>query len=480
MIREGKRAPRVQVDIAPIRRKEATWDAFFAARKELSPRRRAYLGKEIHATVKQLVEKKQFGQIEELILAALRHGHLQPWMYEALALAMRAEHRSPQDIERAMMSLADLANSPQQMMKTANYLAKMKYDRPAFELYRSLTVLNPYGQEAYALALKIARRLDDPELLRWATLGVLRQAWPAEFREVEVDADRAARALIRRYERAGRSDLAKTFRKELAQAKERDCEVIVTWTGDADIDLLVLEPSGTICSLHNPMTTSGGVLVEDSFSGGAQDAKHEYRERYVCAQAFSGEYNLLIRRLWGKVTADTVTVEIRLRGQAPIRRQVRLKGSDAIGVMRVEQGRREVLIDEEMVAAARRATANWQRTEADEKAVYDQIRRSESHSHAESMASADDNRTRERRRQLRRRRRGAVGYRVTPTILPEGTALSATGVVSGDRRYVRITAFPFFSGIGDVTVFDVSGGQTPGAGGGSGGSGGGGGGGGRP
>ena len=37
----------------------------------------------------------------------------------------------------------------------------------------------------------------------------------------------------------------------------------------------------------------------------------------------------------------------------------------------------------------------------------------------------------------------------------------ATGVVSGDRRYVRVTAFPLFSAIGDVSVFDVSGRTSP-------------------
>ncbi|HHK41867.1 MAG TPA: hypothetical protein ENJ50_05550 [Planctomycetaceae bacterium] len=227
----------------------------------------------------------------------------------------------------------------------------------------------------------------------------------------------------------------------------------------------MLEPSGTICSLHNPMTTSGGVLVEDSFSGGPHDSKRQYREHYVCAQAFPGEYNLLIRRMWGRVTADTVTVEIRQRGQKPIRRQVKLRGTDALGVMQLDEGRRQLVISEEMVAAARRKEAQ----ERNERALYAKIQKSEAKSHADSMASASDDRRRERRRQIRRRR-GAVGYRVTPTILPEGTALTATGVVSGDRRYVRTTAFPFFSGIGDVTVFDVSGGQTPGAGGGSGGN----------
>jgi hypothetical protein len=41
--------------------------------------------------------------------------------------------------------------------------------------------------------------------------------------------------------------------------------------------------------------------------------------------------------------------------------------------------------------------------------------------------------------------------------LPEGTQLFATAVVSADRRYVRISASPSFTGIGNVTTFTFAG-----------------------
>jgi general secretion pathway protein D len=40
--------------------------------------------------------------------------------------------------------------------------------------------------------------------------------------------------------------------------------------------------------------------------------------------------------------------------------------------------------------------------------------------------------------------------------LPEGTNLMVTGVISADRRYVRVTALPFFSGVGEVNVFNMA------------------------
>jgi hypothetical protein len=75
-------------------------------------------------------------------------------------------------------------------------------------------------------------------------------------------------------------------------------------------------------------------------------------------------------------------------------------------------------------------------------------------------------------------RSGAVGYQPIITTLPEGTNMFAQAVVSADRRYVRITTTPLFSGVGQVTQFNFSGGGAGGTGGGGGGGGMGGGGGG--
>jgi hypothetical protein len=66
-------------------------------------------------------------------------------------------------------------------------------------------------------------------------------------------------------------------------------------------------------------------------------------------------------------------------------------------------------------------------------------------------------------------RSGAVGYQPVISTLPEGTNMFAQAVVSADRRYVRITTTPLFSGVGQVTQFNSSGGGAQGTGGGGGG-----------
>lgn len=66
-----------------------------------------------------------------------------------------------------------------------------------------------------------------------------------------------------------------------------------------------------------------------------------------------------------------------------------------------------------------------------------------------------------------------MGYQPVIITLPEGTNMMATAVISADRRYVRITPSPMFSGISEVNTFNTATGQGGGggAGGGTGGRG---------
>jgi hypothetical protein len=56
---------------------------------------------------------------------------------------------------------------------------------------------------------------------------------------------------------------------------------------------------------------------------------------------------------------------------------------------------------------------------------------------------------------------GAVGYQPIIQTLPEGTMMSVFGVVSHDRRYLRVAVAPIFSTIGEVTTFTLAGQADP-------------------
>lgn len=69
---------------------------------------------------------------------------------------------------------------------------------------------------------------------------------------------------------------------------------------------------------------------------------------------------------------------------------------------------------------------------------------------------------------------GAVGFQPIVAPFPDGISLTVSGVVSADRRYVRLSMSPFFSQIIDVQTFtNVNAGGAGGLGGGGGGAGGG-------
>ncbi len=55
---------------------------------------------------------------------------------------------------------------------------------------------------------------------------------------------------------------------------------------------------------------------------------------------------------------------------------------------------------------------------------------------------------------------GGVGFAPVITWLPEGVTLGASAVVSPDRRYVRITAMPFFSSVPSVSTFNFRNGKS--------------------
>jgi hypothetical protein len=318
-------------------------------------------------------------------------------------------------------------------------------------LFREVAQANPTRPDPYLLGLKTAERLDDVDGIQWACLGVLSQAWPNNQRHVAEKARRMAVATVYRLRKEGRVDEAKAFEQALNRTMVRDVRAVVRWTGNADIDLLVEEPTGTICSMRYPRTTSGGVILGDTASRQDAATADGFSEEYVCPEAFSGTYRMLVRRVWGKVTAGKVTVEIhkhyKTTGADVIKKQIPLGEKDAVVVFDLDNGRRQEPLSEHQLASAAQTQLAVSRA-----VVAQQLN-----------AAANSRATRDFALSMRQlsssgalgpRGRRGVGYRPVITTLPEGTNMTATAVISADRRYVRITAIPLFSVIGEVNTFN--------------------------
>ncbi len=178
--------------------------------------------------------------------------------------------------------------------------------------------------------------------------------------------------------------------------------------------------------------------------------------------------------MWGEPVAGKVAVDVYknfgTKNQQHERQHIRVDDeNDAMVVFEVEQSRREKpLAEQQLAVAVRRQQALGQAVLAQQLGGFSDpsiapVR--------EGSGGGNDL----RRRLALAGQAGAVGFRPIIQVLPDGTSMTATAVISPDRRYVRITAAPQFTGIGEVTTFTFAGSaETLGGGGGATGGGGGG------
>jgi len=452
-------AEKVQKELMAINSPEG-YESFFAAHQN-PPVDPAV----VRQAVRDLMNDKKFTQVSALIEAALRNHQPQPWMYEALGLAMQADGRPMEEIERVILSALDFAQSPAEMTYIGLYLSQLGLEKRALQIYRQAAQINPRRPEPYLAALRSAQKLNDLQAKQWASLGILQQAWPQEQIEVWNTARRVAQSVLEELRSAGKTKEAQEFEKAMQTAMVRDVVIRVQWTGNADVDLLVEEPTGSICSARNPRSSGGGIFLGD-ISSRQLDSVHEgpAEEIYVCPEGFSGTYRALIRRVWGELTAGKVQVEVlthfRSEKQRRIAQTIDLKNDEAVVVFDLQGGRRKESLQEVQTANALVDQLSIrQQILAQQIAAAVDPRALAALATSRTSAGSQDNNGGGTNPYFPWTIHGAVGYQPVIITLPEGTNLAATGVVSADRRYVRVTCVPLFSRISDVRIFNFSTGE---------------------
>jgi hypothetical protein len=448
------------------------WNDYFANN---TPERAA-----VRTTVRHMQRESRFEEISALINAAILNGQSQPaWMYQALGLSMQLIGSPTSEIERALMSAVDLASDTQDPIFAAAYMSKNGMEKRALKVLRDVAKSNPSMVEPLEVALKVAERSNSIEGMRWASVGVLSHEWP-ENPELVKKAGFMAAAVKSALKGAGQTDELARFELELAKARHRDCFIEVSWTGDADLDLYIEEPGGTICSRLNPRTTAGGVYYGDQYSQGKSNSG-AMKEIYVLPKGFSGDYRLIIRRMTGEVTSGKVNVAIHNHFQSPhetsLQRYVNLDNKGAIVLFKLQDGSRQDELEQHTIETLVR-----KKLAIKQSAMAQKLMNSVSPAAAANyfgsrlLAGGDDiigggalgN-------ALNRNGRlfspSVVGYQPVIQQFPTGTFMTVNHATTADRLYVMISVSPNFSTITEVTTFNIQGGG--GAGGGVGGGGGG-------
>jgi hypothetical protein len=152
----------------------------------------------------------------------------------------------------------------------------------------------------------LARDLKDYSAVQWAAAGVLRSAWGKDNEKLHHEAEDAALEAERALRAAGRETQADALRESMAQARIHDLYVRLQWTGDADLDLSVEEPSGTTASVQDPQTRGGGVHRHDGYG---PDPKNCYEE-YICPFGMPGVYIVRVRRIDGTLVGNRAQLSI--------------------------------------------------------------------------------------------------------------------------------------------------------------------------
>ena len=183
------------------------------------------------------------------------------------------------------------------------------------------------------------------------------------------------------------------------------------------------------------------MLVHDGY-GPAQDNCHE---EYICAFGARGDYRLRVRHAWGRIVGGRATLTVIQHAGSP--EEVRethaivLDGGEAVIPVTLEQGRRTEL---------KPAATFHLRGRVDERRLAARGPRTGGADHRRREAASNDFEESRNRRLLPA---GAVGFQPVVTIIPDGVQSSAVAIVSADRRYVRISAFPLFTELIDVATF---------------------------
>jgi len=401
----------------------------------------------VQKLVTKLHAAKKHDHVIAIINAALATGQSQPWMYDVLALSMELDKRPQEEIERVLLSRVDFTTTDvPSLMYSAAFIKRMGGGKQALRLYRQASRLDPTRPEPYVLGMSLARELKDYDAVKWSCAGTLTHAWTKDRVKRHQDAQDAAVESETELRKAGRNEEADQLKAAIAEASRRDLILLLEWAGDADLDLSVEEPLGTICSIENPLSEGGGVLVHDGYGPKTENCYDEY----ACVLGASGDYRAIIRFVQGKVVGNRCQLTI-----------IRYRGT------KDEVIRKLTVPIDKRVKTVRLSLHNGRRKETGPAQTAEEPSGSR-RSRRDVMAQLFERAQRGAGRNTDRLRAGAfaagVGFAPIVGFIPEGVTLTAMAVVSADRRYVRLALAPMFNSIVDVATFSFITGQTTGGG----------------
>ncbi len=254
-----------------------------------------------------LMEVDKPDHVAEVLKTGIRTGlTTDQWTHSALAVALRESKASPAEIQRVAMSEVDFDPSEAKgYLSAAKVASDNGQTSQALAYCKKAAGLEPNLPAAYANALVYAGKAGDvqSDTIHWATANLLGRDWANDDTDYHAQTKTRLAGIVEKFQKAGQSEQVERFQKLLDQEKKRDLIIALRWQGEADLDLFVSEPSGATASATHKRTVGGGVLKCDVL-----EEKDNRSEVYTAAQALSGTYKIAVKKALGRTIGNTVQV----------------------------------------------------------------------------------------------------------------------------------------------------------------------------
>lgn len=262
----------------------------------------------IVACAEFLMEFDEYGHAAEVLKGNLRKGlATDDWAHEALAVALTAGGGSPAEVERASVSAIDLdPTDAKAYLKAAKAEAKLKNHNQAIAFCKRASECSPDDPTPYANAMAYADIATDvkSDAVLWAANGLLKRDWNTTD---GIDYHKQANERLPKLEAKLKASGQKTdaISKAILEQTQRDLVIELLWQGNADLDLVIAEPTGSVCSATQKRTTGGGVLKADVL-----DQANDRSEVYTAASAFAGTYKVTAKQAFGRPIGGTARIKV--------------------------------------------------------------------------------------------------------------------------------------------------------------------------
>ena len=269
---------------------------------------------QLRETLRLLNIGRKFTDVHAVLMGYLtqRPKNAEPWMYEALAMAIEMNQGKPEDIKTALNYGADLAqrtHNPNHLVSVADKLLLKGYSSASARLLDEAAAKVPHRAEPLVMSINLAQKTRDPKRMGESIDRLLSLGWPGNDEYFRREARNQAEKLAATLREDGRREEAESLLAGLPGSESRDVFIRLTWDGDADYDLIVQEPLGAFAQYSTPRTVFGGSIIKNGYGNHPE-------EIYVCPRGFDGDYTVRISTIYTseskpttRLTLETITHE---------------------------------------------------------------------------------------------------------------------------------------------------------------------------